>query len=175
MRRSPLVGNALLLALAFVAAQLMLLPLAPGDGIVIPDLIYALVIAWVIRRPAATPMWVVLVIGLYADVMLSRPVGLGALALLLVAEAFRSRSVLFHGSPFPLEWLAAAAGFAAMLVGERLALDLILADAPGVAMMARYLVATALAYPLVVLGLSWCFGIRTPRGSGSGRGFGRLS
>lgn len=175
MRRSPFVENALLLAIAFVTVQLMLLPLAPGDGIVMPDLVYALVVAWVIRRPASTPLWVVLVIGLYADMMLARPVGLGALALLLAAEGFRARSVLFHGAPFPLEWLAAAAGFAAMLVGMRLALELVFTDAPGIAVMVRALVATALAYPVVALGLSWCVELRMPRGSGSGRGFGRLS
>ena len=87
----------------------------------------------------------------------------------------RSRSVLFPGAPFPLAWLAAPAGLAAMLAGERLALELVFADAPGVAVMVRYVVATAIAYPLVVLGLSWCVGLKTRRGSGSGRGFGRLS
>lgn len=175
MRRAPFLENTLLLAIAFVATQFMLLPLAPGDGIVMPDLIYALVIAWVIRRPASTPLWVVLVIGLLADVMLARPIGLGALALVLAAEGFRARSVMFHGAPFPLEWLAATAGFAAILVGMRLALDLVLADAPAIAVMLRYLAATALAYPVVAFGLSWCVGLRMPRGSGSGRGFGRLS
>ncbi len=175
MKRSPVLENTVLLGAALVAMQLMLLPLAPGDGMVMPDLVYALVVAWVIRRPASTPLWVVLLIGRLAVVLLARPVGLGALALVLAAEVFRSRAVFFHGSPFPLEWLGAVAGFAAMLIGMRLALELVFADVPTVAAMLHYLAATALAYPVVALGLGWGLGLRMPRGSGSGRGFGRIS
>jgi hypothetical protein len=49
--------------------------------------------------------------------MLSRPVGLGALALLLSAEAMRTKAGLFRGAPFVVEWLAAVALFAVSLLG----------------------------------------------------------
>ena len=110
-----------LLALGFVAVFAALIPLAPGGGLAAPDLLYCLVVAWVVRRPAHVARGD-LVLGLFADVMLSRPLGLGALALMLLAEVFRRRAVLFYGAPFLVEWLAAAAGFAAMLAAMHLAL-----------------------------------------------------
>jgi rod shape-determining protein MreD len=166
--------TAILLGLGFVAVQAALIPLGPGGGLIPPDLVYCLVVAWVIRRPAQTPFWLVLLLGLFADVMLSRPIGLGALALLLAAEAFRARAGLFHGTPFLIEWLAAAAGFAVMLAGMHLALELVFAAPPGLGASLRYLLATAIAYPLVVLGLTWCLRVRAPRTAAGPRRLGRL-
>ena len=106
--------------------------------------------------------------------MLSRPIGLGALGLVLVSEWFRRWGRLFHSSPFPLEWLAATLGFAALLAGTRLALAIVFAPAPTAAALASYLVGTALAYPLVVLGLAWCLNLRAPRSQSFGQPMGRL-
>ena len=50
-----------------------------------------------------------------------------------------------------------------MLAGMRLALALVFVAPPGVGLLARYLLATAIAYPLVVLGLAWCLRLRAPR------------
>ena len=50
----------------------------------------------------------------------------------------------------------------------QLALALVFADGPGLAALARYAVTTALAYPLVVLGLVWCLNLRgtaAPKGA----------
>jgi rod shape-determining protein MreD len=167
--------TAILLGLGFVAVQAALIPLGPGGGLVPPDLLYCLVVAWVIRRPAQTPLWLVLLLGLFADVILSRPIGLGALALLLAAEAFRARAILFHGTPFLVEWLAATVGFAVMLAGMHLALELVFAHPPGFAASLRYLLATAIAYPLVVLGLTWCLRLRAPRAAQGPQRMGRLT
>jgi hypothetical protein len=41
-------------------------------------------------------------------------------------------------------------------------------------MLASYLAATALAYPLVVLGLAWCLKLRAPRPNPFGQPMGRL-
>ena len=146
----PLIAEkALLPVLGVVAVYAALVPLGPGSGLVPPDLLYCLVVAWVIRRPASAPLGVVLLLGLFGDLMLSRPPGLGALGLLLASEAFRANRRFFHGVPFLVEWLAATAGFAAMLAGIGLALALTLADPPGLAASLRHVLATALAYPLV--------------------------
>lgn len=155
--------TAILLVLGGVSVMAALIPLAPGGNVVAPDLVYCLLVAWVIRRPSRTPVWAVVLIGLFADVMLSRPIGLGALALLLVSEAFRVRAAAFHGTPFLIEWAAAMAGFALVLAGMNLALALVLASPPGLAPSLRYLVVTALAYPIVVLGLTWCLRLRAPK------------
>jgi rod shape-determining protein MreD len=167
--------TSVLLALGFVAVFAALIPLSPGGGLVAPDLVYCLVVAWVIRRPARTPLWAVVLLGLLADVMLSRPIGLGALALVLFSETFRRRAVRFHGAPFLVEWLAAAAGFAAMLGAMHLVLELVFAHPPGLAASLGYVLVTALAYPLVVLGLTWCLRLRAPRVSEGAYRLGRLS
>ncbi len=163
-----LVETALYLVLGMAGVIAALVPLGPGGGLTPPDLAYCLTIAWVIRRPARLPFWAVLLLGLFADVMLARPLGLGALGLLLVSEVFRGRAVLFWSAPFPLEWLVAAAGFAALLAAMHLALTIVFAAPPGLAASLRYLLATAVAYPFVVLGLTWCLGLRAPKLSDGG-------
>jgi rod shape-determining protein MreD len=154
--------TALYLALGLAATIAPLLPLSPGGRLLPPDLPFCLTVAWVVRRPARLPLPAVLVVGLLADLLLSRPLGLGALGLLVVAEAFRHRAHLFWSAPFPLEWLAAGGAFAALLAAEHLALTLVLAEPPGLALSLRHLAATAIAYPLGVLGLVWVAGIRAP-------------
>ena len=54
-----------------------LVPLAPGADRVPPDLLYCVVMIWVLRAPAAAPLWAVLALGLLADALLMRPPGLG--------------------------------------------------------------------------------------------------
>ncbi len=177
--RSPrplpaLVETTLFLALGLLAVLVPLTPLAPAGGLVVPDVLYCLVIGWMVRRPATAPLWAVVALGLLGDVMLAWPLGLGALGLVLVSEWFRRWGRLFHSSPFPLEWLAATVGFAALLAGCRLALALVFAGGPGTRPLAAFLLATALAYPLVVLGLTWCLGLRAPRSRAFGQPMGRL-
>lgn len=157
------VETALYVGLGLAATVAPTLPLAPGGGLMPPDLAFCLTIAWVIRRPARLPFPAILAVGLLGDVLLARPVGLGALGLLVAAEAFRNRAHLFWSAPFPLEWLAAAGAFAALLAVEHLALEIVLAAPPGLTLSLRSLAATAVAYPLVVLGLVWVVGLRAPR------------
>lgn len=163
-RQLPAVVETLLyLALGLALTVAPLLPLSPGGALVPPDLAFCLTVAWVIRRPARLPFPAILAVGLLGDLLLSRPVGLGALCLLVAAEAFRHRAHLFWSAPFPLEWLAAAAAFAALLAAQHLALGLVLAAPPGLDLSLRALAATTAAYPLVVLGLVWVVHLRAPR------------
>ena len=164
----PLLEKAIFVGLGVVAVEAALIPLGPGGALVAPDLLFGLTVAWVIRRPATAPLWAVLLLGIFADLMMSRPLGLGALGLLLASEWFRQHSARFQAAPFPLEWLAMALAFALVLAGMQLALALVFADGPGLAVLARYAVTTALAYPLVVLGLVWCLNLRgtaAPKGA----------
>jgi rod shape-determining protein MreD len=170
----PPVEKAIFLGLGFVAVQAALIPLGLDGLLVPPDLLYGLVVAWIIRRRASAPLWAVLLLGLFADVMLSRPVGLGALALVVVSEWFRRRGRLFHNSPFPLEWLAATIGFAGIMAFMYLVLVLVVAPTPGLAATLRHVTATVLAYPLIVLGLTWCLNLRAPRSQAFGPPMGRL-
>ena len=171
----PALETALLLGLGGVAIFVSLIPLDLGGDLIAPDLVYGLVVAWVIRRPARTPLWTILLLGLAADLLLSRPVGLGALGLLLASELFRRNAALLHGTPFLLEWLAATLAFALMLGLMQLLLVAALTSPHGLPALARHLLATALAYPIVVLGLAWCLRLRAPRGGSRTPSMGRLS
>ncbi len=102
-------------------------------------------------------------LGVFADLPCCRGRwGWSALGLLLAFEWFRRNAALFHDAPILLEWLVAAAGFAAILVAMRVVLAVVFADAPSVELLLRYLVATVAAYPLVVLGVGWCLHRRAP-------------
>ena len=158
----PTLQRVLLLALGVVAVYAALIPLGPGSGLVPPNLLYCLVFAWTVRSPAAVSAPLVLVLGLFADVMLTRPIGLGALGLVLAAEAVRGRTALFRGAPFVLEWLAAVAGFGLVLAASDLVLRLALVRGPGLGPLLAHVVATAIAYPVVVAGLVLGLGLRPP-------------
>lgn len=174
-RPIPALAQTLLLAVfGVVAIHAALIPLGTGRGLAVPDLLYCLVIAWVIRRPGSAPFWLVLVLGLLGDVLLSRPIGLGALGLLAASEAMRANARLFHGTPFVIEWLAAVAAFALLLAAMQLLLRLAFADAPGLQGLVPHLMATAIAYPVVAAGLVWGLRLRAPRGGRTGDRLGRI-
>jgi len=143
-----------------VAVYAALLPLAPDAGLVPPDLLYCLVIAWVLRTPKPLPVLLIAGLGLFADVMLSRPPGLGALGLLLAAEFMRGRSGRIVGAPFPVEWAAAVATFGLMLVGASALMHLTFADPPGSRDLFRLFVGTAVAYPAAAVAIVWGLGLR---------------
>jgi rod shape-determining protein MreD len=153
------VEKGLLIGLGVVAVYAALIPLGGGTP---PDLLYCLLVAWTIRRPASAPLWIVVGLGLFGDAMLSRPLGLGALALMLATEAFRANRTLLQGLPFLVEWLAASLVFAATLAGMQVALLLVLAERPNTDASVAYMLTTVLAYPLVVAGLALGLQLRAP-------------
>ncbi len=151
IRRLGAAGEtASLLALGAAALHLPLLPYAFGaHGLPMPDLVYCLTIVWTIRRPAETPLWAVVALGVAGDVMLSRPLGLGALGLMLAAEAARSSAASLRAGPFAAEWLTAVGLFAALLLGMQAALRLVFLDGAAWEPLIAHAAATALAYPAI--------------------------
>ena len=163
----PLLERLAIAGLAMAAIYLALVPFGAPGAPPMPDLVYCLLAAWVIRRPARAPLWMVVGLGLVADLMLSRPLGLGALGLLVVSERLRAHTGLLHGHGFVVEWLAVALGFAVLLAIMQAGLLFVFADAPSVPVLLWYLATTVLAYPLVVAGLAGLIGLRMPQ---AGRG-----
>ncbi len=174
-RLAPWTERAALPLLGFLAIYAALLPFSPGSGAPVPDILYCLVIAWVIRRPASASLVVVLGLGLLADVLLTRPIGLGALGLVVASEVMRRRAALFRGGPFVVEWLAAMLLFAAVLAMITLVLRISFTDAPGLGALGWHLAATAAIYPFVTLLLVLCLGFAAPRQTPAGPRIGRLS
>ena len=174
-RLAPWAERAALPLLGLIAIYAALLPFSPGSGAPVPDILYCLVIAWVIRRPESAPLVIVLGLGLLADILLTRPLGLGALGLVLASEVMRRRASLFRGGPFIVEWIAAMLLFAATLAAVTLVLRVSFADAPGLGPLGWHLFATAAIYPFVALLLVLCLGFAAPRPTPAGTRLGRLS
>ena len=160
--------RALLAPLGIAAVYAALAPLAPGGGATTPDLLYCLVIAWVVRAPRAAPVLVVLALGLFADLLLSRPPGLGALGLLAASEWVRGPGGAPRDWSFPREWLVAALAFALMIAAMTLVLALSLAAPPSLGALRGHLIATVIAYPVVAGLVAWLLGPR--RGAAPARG-----
>ena len=138
-----------LLAAGLAAIWLALVPYDTATGgWPAPDLVFVLVAAWTIRRPAGAPLWEVVALGLAADILLSRPVGLGAAALLLSVEALRARAASPRAGRFPAEWAVVAAVGAVALLAMNGALAMVFLDPLPLGVLARQAAATALAYPL---------------------------
>jgi rod shape-determining protein MreD len=148
---SPLLERTLFALLALAALHIPLVPVShAADRTALPDLVFCLVIAWVVRRPASAPLWLVLAVGVAADVMLARPPGPGALGLVLASEVVRDHRRALAAA-FPLEWLAAAGLAAAVIAGTALLLAVTLAPTPGSGPLVAHWIATAAAYPAVAL------------------------
>lgn len=161
--RSPRVGKALLLVFGLVAIYLPLVPysLAAG-GVGPPDLLFGLVIAWIVRRPDSAPMPLVVLLGLLADVLISRPLGLGALGLVICAELFRSQRSSLVGSPFLLEWFAVTVALVALSVFSYFLLKVTFMDGPSLQQLVGQSLVSAICYPTIVASLHWMVGIRAP-------------
>jgi len=175
-RFGPAIETAAVLALGLAAIYLALMPYSLGaERLPAPDLVFCLALAWVVRRPAEAPLWAILALGLAADALLSRPLGLGALGLLLAAEAMRGNAASLGAGSIAVEWLSAALLFLAAALGAQVALQLTFAEAPGLGLLTRHVAATALAYPFVAALLALGLGGRGPRRARGGDRLGRLA
>lgn len=151
---SPLLERTLFAILALAAIHVAMVPVShAADRIALPDLLFCLVLAWVVRRPATAPLGLVLAAGLAADILLARPPGLGALGLVLASEAIRARRGWLSRHVLA-EWLAAGLAFALVLAATAALLAVSLAPGPGVGALAAHWLATAAAYPLVAAALA---------------------
>jgi rod shape-determining protein MreD len=127
-----------------------------------PDAILALTLAWVMRRPAYVPAWLVVALFLPLDLLLQRPPGLGALAALAATEFLRRRQTATRSLPFLLEWALATAVLLAMVAGTQAVLALTVSVRPPLGLdILRALFSSAL-YPLAAAATVWIFKVRRP-------------
>jgi rod shape-determining protein MreD len=152
--------RALFVGLVALLALLRLLPIDPRVfGLPGPDVIVVLAFAWVLRRPSYVPPWLLVSVFLPLDLLLQRPPGLGALAVLLGAEALRRRAAS-GGLSFLLEWGLVAGVLFAMTAFQQVVLALTAVPAPPLGLDLLHALFSALIYPLAVWVSAWAFGIR---------------
>lgn len=155
-RQRQLLGQSLYVVAALALILGALLPLSPGRiGWPGPDLLAAVTLAWVLRRPEQVPLLTIAAVMLAADILLFRPPGLGAALAVVATEVARRQRHRWRAQGFLVEWLRVAMLMGLMVLAERMIRTLFLvpptlAPLPPLGQDALRLIATAGAYPLVV-------------------------
>lgn len=160
----PVLGHRLLfVALATVILYARFLPGDRADDVWPgPDLLVCIVFCWTMRRPDYLPFWLVAVVILTEDLLLSRPPGLWAALSVAGAEFLRSRTSLARELNFGAEWLLASLVMVAMALANRLVFAVsVLPQIPADAIVWQ-LIATILCYPLIVGVSVLAFGLHKP-------------
>ncbi len=115
-----------------------------------PDLLSCLTYAWVLRRPDYVPALLIGAVMLLADMLFERPPGLQAALVVMGAEFLRQRQRFLRKLPFWFEWALVAGVMVAVMIAGRLALAIVMVERPSLGLTLLQLLATLLAYPLVV-------------------------
>jgi rod shape-determining protein MreD len=156
-----LVWRTAFLALAVFVIFVGLLPLGDGaGGVPAPDLLVAIALAWAARRPEYVPVLLVATVMLLADFLFMRPPGLWAAIAVLGVEFLRNREQGFRDLPFLVEWGLVALLLLAMTLANAVVLLVLMVDQPTLGLTLLQLIATILAYPLVVAVTVFAFGLR---------------
>ncbi|MDQ2092198.1 rod shape-determining protein MreD [Marimonas arenosa] len=127
-----------------------------------PDLVIGFTFAWALRRPEYTPIGLTAALLLVADLLLGRPPGLYAALTLIAFSNLRRRTADLRGMPFTVEWVTVSLAIAAVMLGHRLILALLLVDLPGLGLQLIQMTMTILAYPLIAAIARFVFRLRAP-------------
>jgi rod shape-determining protein MreD len=138
-----------------------ILPIQVGPrGYPGPDLLICITFAWVLRRPQYMPILLIAAVFLLMDMLFMRPPGLWAALVVVGVEFLRSRISTSRELPFPVEWAMVSVVLAVMTVANRLILSALMVQQAGFGLAVLQLIATCLAYPLIVLLSRLLFDIR---------------
>jgi rod shape-determining protein MreD len=155
-----LMWRTVLLALTLLVIFIRLLPLGEGaGGVPGPDVLVVLALAWVIRRPDYVPVLLVASLMLLADFLFMRPPGLWAAITVLGVEFLRNREQGFRDLPFLVEWGMIALLLLAMTLANAFLLLILMVDQPTLGLTLLKLIATIMAYPLVVAPTVFALGL----------------
>lgn len=153
-RSAHWIYRALFLALALALLFLRLLPLGHSAGALPgPDLLFCLIMAWVVRRPDFLPLSMIVLVLLIEDLILMRPPGLWTALVVLATEFLRSRVALTRELNFVIEWMLVGGLMLAVLFAYRLILGVAFVPQPPFGFAAVQVLWSILLYPVVV-GLS---------------------
>jgi len=134
-----------------------------ANSVAFPDVMFALFAAWVIRRPMSAPIIGIAFLGVLADAMMMRPLGLWALVLFVGMELLRTSERAFRDIPFLLEWLYVSVLLALMLILQNLLLFVSFDSVYGFSDVFWHWVRTVAVYPVIVALIHWGLHIRAYR------------
>lgn len=154
-------GRATFLAIALVILFVQLLPLQtlPPDWAG-PDILLAMTVVWVSRRPDHVPMLLIAGLFFLVDLLLQRPPGLMAALVLILTEFLRARTSGFRSVAFGLEWGTVAMGILAVTLANRFAMMIVMLPQAPLRLTLGQMVLTILAYPVVAALAYVALGIR---------------
>lgn len=168
--------TAIFLGLGLTIGLLRLLPLQglgdpatlPGDtGLTwanwpAPDVMLALTMAWVVRRPDLLPAPVIAVFFFLEDVLMMRSPGLWALIVLVTTEFLRRRNPTLRGLTFWLEYAVIVPLMLAMFLLNRMVLGIVMVPQAPLGLSLAQFVGTVAIYPVAVASLHYGLGLRKP-------------
>lgn len=154
MKRGVFLGVAFLV----IVARLVPLDMRPPSWAA-PDLLLLATLAWVVRKPNFAPVLMIAAIFLLADFLFLRPPGLWAALVVILSEAIRRQNREFRDMPLLVEWGTIAAGIVAITLINRLVLAIVVAPQAPLGLTLIEMIATIVAYPVVVLLAHFLFGV----------------
>jgi rod shape-determining protein MreD len=125
-----------------------------------PDILLCITFAWMVRRPDYLPAILVASVFLIMDFILQRPPGLWAALVFMASEVLRARSGRLRNSTILAEWGAVIGLIFAITLINRVTLSAVIADQAPMTLVLTQLIATFLAYPMVVGTSHFLFGVR---------------
>lgn len=155
IRRGVFLG----LAVLVIIIQLLPLNIQPARWAG-PDVLLAITLVWVARRPEYLPVLVIAGVFLLADLLFQRAPGLWAALVVLLSEAIRKRSRDFRSMPVIAEWSTVAIGIVGITLLNRLVLGIVMTPQPPLGMVLIQMLSTIIIYPPVAIFAHWIFGIR---------------
>ena len=159
--RSAPTYRAIFVAIAVALAFAQLLPLHPGPGRVPgPDVLVLIAFSWVVMRPEFVPVWLLAAVFLVADILFMRPPGLWTALVIVGSEFLRVRSFALRDASFFVEWLLVAGVIFGMTLANTVVLTLFMVEQPTLGLTLIRLIATIMAYPLIVILAGRAFGLR---------------
>lgn len=154
-------NSLVLIGFAWLAILIELTPLnEQASTMPAPDLLFCIAAFLVLRRPSATPAFLIVVLGLARDLLGGGPVGLGALALVASIESLRAVGEFLSRHNFLFE-LGVVATVSFALVGLQIFGLLITFSAiPPFDQLGLRVLGTIAAYVLVFVFFRWVLRVR---------------
>ena len=154
-------GRATFLAIALAIMFVQLLPLQTlPPNWAGPDLLLAMTVVWVSRRPDHVPLVLVAGLFLLVDLLLQRPPGLMAALVLILTEFLRARTAGFRSLAFGLDWGTVAIGIIAVTLANRFVMMIVMLPQAPLGLTLTQMVLTILSYPVVAALAYATLGIR---------------
>ena len=164
--RGPIVILRKQVFFAFSCALILFILIVPIDAIPnrfpYPDFLLALTTALIVRRALVTPFWLIGIIFLMADIILSRPLGLWAFIVLISLEIVRNNRFAFREMSFFTEWATVTAVYLCMFLTQQALLGITFSQTYPLNGLLWEFAFTALVYPLAVFFVAGVMRIQKP-------------